>query len=322
MDVRFFDFPAGESRKTFETVGAALDFLARERFTRSDFVLAFGGGVPGDLAGFAAAIYLRGVRFLQVPTTLLAAVDSSVGGKTGVDLPQGKNLAGAFWQPSAVYCDPDFFRTLPDERVAEGYAKMIKHGLLPGIIPQAHRGIIFIDEINRLADMSPEITDVLLDVMGGKPGHIQIEEAGLEAVDLPVNVSVWAASNPDEDPGSLEEIRRQLSDRFDVLCFMGRPDTEQTIVDILQENLFSQRQIQNSDLPSYRSDMADKKEMQEWAERYKHLPLPAFIQSYIARIYLKYNIESIRAIESMTYLTGIIILPFIHRNCLDFPYFS
>ena len=105
------------------------------------------------------------------------------------------------------------------------------------------RLFIFIDEINRLADMSPEITDVLLDVMGGKPGHIQIEEAGLEAVDLPVNVSVWAASNPDEDPGSLEEIRRQLSDRFDVLCFMGRPDTEQTIVDILQENLFSQRQI-------------------------------------------------------------------------------
>lgn len=175
--------------------------------------------------------------------------------------------------------------------------------LLPGIIPQAHRGIIFIDEINRLADMSPEITDVLLDVMGGKPGHIQIEEAGLEAVDLPVNVSVWAASNPDEDPGPLEEIRRQLSDRFDVLCFMGRPDTEQTIVDILQENLFSQRQIQNSDLPSYRSDMADKKEMQEWAERYKHLPLPAFIQSYIARIYLKYNIESIRAIESMQQCT-------------------
>lgn len=130
LDVRFFDFPAGESRKTFETVGAALDFLARERFTRSDFVLAFGGGVPGDLAGFAAAIYLRGVRFLQVPTTLLAAVDSSVGGKTGVDLPQGKNLAGAFWQPSAVYCDPDFFRTLPDERVAEGYAEMIKHGLI------------------------------------------------------------------------------------------------------------------------------------------------------------------------------------------------
>ncbi|NLB87835.1 MAG: magnesium chelatase, partial [Syntrophomonadaceae bacterium] len=96
--------------------------------------------------------------------------------------------------------------------------------LLPGLIPQAHRGIIFIDEINRLADTSPEITDIMLDVMGNKPGHIQIEEAGLPIVDIPVSVSVWAASNPDEEPGPLEEIRRQLSDRFDMVCYMGRPD--------------------------------------------------------------------------------------------------
>ena len=79
--------------------------------------------------------------------------------------------------------------------------------ILPGVVPQAHRGIIFVDEINRLADTSPEITDVLLDVMGTKPGRIQIEEAGIPLVQIPVQVSVWAASNPDEEPGPLEEIR-------------------------------------------------------------------------------------------------------------------
>ncbi len=108
--------------------------------------------------------------------------------------------------------------------------------LLPGIIPQAHRGIIFIDEINRLADTSPEITDILLDVMGNKPGHLQIEEAGLPVVDIPVNVSIWAASNPDEDPGPLEEIRRQLSDRFDMVCYMGRPDSLDILSHMLEEN--------------------------------------------------------------------------------------
>lgn len=125
-----FAFPAGEANKTFVTVGSILEFLADERLTRSDLIVALGGGVPGDIAGFAASIYLRGIRFIQVPTTILAAVDSSVGGKTGADLPQGKNLVGAFWQPSAVFCDPDLFSTLPTERIAEGYAEIIKHGFI------------------------------------------------------------------------------------------------------------------------------------------------------------------------------------------------
>ncbi|MDN5376498.1 MAG: magnesium chelatase subunit, partial [Thermacetogenium sp.] len=105
--------------------------------------------------------------------------------------------------------------------------------LLPGIIPQAHRGIVFVDEINRLADTSPEITDVLLDAMGTKPGRVQIEETGLPVVEVPVAVSVWAASNPDEEPGPLAEIRRQLSDRFDLVIPMGRPTTPEEVVDIL-----------------------------------------------------------------------------------------
>ena len=118
--------------------------------------------------------------------------------------------------------------------------------LLPGIIPQAHRGIIFVDEINRLADTSPEITDILLDVMGTKPGLVQIEETGLPVVDVPVLVSVWAASNPDEEPGPLAEIRRQLSDRFDMVVPMGRPSTTEAVIDILLTNEARQeRAIEN-----------------------------------------------------------------------------
>jgi magnesium chelatase subunit I len=105
--------------------------------------------------------------------------------------------------------------------------------LLPGTIPQANRGIIFIDEINRLADTAPEVADVLLDVMGTRPGQIQIEEPGLPVVKLPVSVSIWAAANPDEDPGPLSRVRKQLADRFDLTVTMGRPNDYQAVVDIL-----------------------------------------------------------------------------------------
>jgi len=125
-----FSFPAGERSKTLATYEAALSFFAANEVTRNDLVVALGGGVPGDLAGFAAATYLRGIRFLQVPTTLLAAVDSSVGGKTAVDLPEGKNLVGAFHQPVRVVCDPDALSTLPAARFAEGVAEAVKYGVL------------------------------------------------------------------------------------------------------------------------------------------------------------------------------------------------
>ena len=103
--VSAYVFPAGEAHKNLETLSGILEFLAEAHLTRTDCVAALGGGVTGDMAGFTAAVYLRGIRFIQVPTTMLAAIDSSVGGKTGVDLPQGKNLVGAFWQPTAVLCD-------------------------------------------------------------------------------------------------------------------------------------------------------------------------------------------------------------------------
>lgn len=122
--------PAGERHKQMETLGAILEFLADNRLTRADCVLALGGGVVGDMAGFAAGCYLRGVRCAQLPTTLLSAVDSSVGGKTAVNLSAGKNLAGLFYQPSLVVCDPDSFITLPADEFANGAAEAIKTGIL------------------------------------------------------------------------------------------------------------------------------------------------------------------------------------------------
>jgi len=132
FQVSAYEFPAGEQNKRMNTLASVLEFLAEEKLTRSDIVVALGGGVVGDLAGFAAGCYLRGIRFVQLPTTLLAAVDSSVGGKTAVDLSAGKNLAGLFWQPSMVICDTGVLKKLPDSILAEGAAEAIKTGMLAG----------------------------------------------------------------------------------------------------------------------------------------------------------------------------------------------
>ncbi len=130
FEVVSFVFPAGEESKCAATYLELLNFLAENKLTRSDLIVALGGGVVGDLAGFAAATYLRGIRFIQIPTTLLAAVDSSVGGKTAIDLPGGKNLVGAFWQPSLVLCDTDTLASLPREIFLDGCAEVIKYGIL------------------------------------------------------------------------------------------------------------------------------------------------------------------------------------------------
>ncbi len=122
--------PAGETSKSLEQLGRVLDFLAHQKLDRGALVVAVGGGVIGDLAGFAAACYLRGVRFIQIPTTLLAMVDSSVGGKTGINIAAGKNLVGAFHQPIAVYSDLEMLKTMPPREFASGMAEIIKHGLL------------------------------------------------------------------------------------------------------------------------------------------------------------------------------------------------
>lgn len=122
--------PPGEGTKTFATIGKILDVLAKHRFERQSVLVALGGGVIGDLTGFAAAIYQRGMPFVQIPTSLVAQVDSSVGGKTGVDHRLGKNLIGAFHQPRAVWIDPQLLRTLPKREWVAGLAEVIKYGII------------------------------------------------------------------------------------------------------------------------------------------------------------------------------------------------
>ena len=123
-------FPAGEESKNLTTYGRLLHFLGENHMTRSDIIVALGGGVTGDMAGFAAATYQRGIPFIQVPTTLLAAVDSSVGGKTAIDLETGKNQAGCFYQPWLVLCDPDTLTTLPEREYRCGCGEIIKYSVL------------------------------------------------------------------------------------------------------------------------------------------------------------------------------------------------
>ncbi len=125
-----YAFPAGEASKNLQTYADIVNFLAQNEVTRADLLIALGGGVTGDLTGFVAATYLRGISFIQVPTTLLAMVDSSVGGKTAVDLPSGKNLVGAFYQPDLVVCDTDTLSTLPKDVFLDGCAEVIKYGIL------------------------------------------------------------------------------------------------------------------------------------------------------------------------------------------------
>lgn len=130
LDFEFLTFPHGEGSKHLRTIADLASSLARSGVDRKDALIALGGGVTGDITGFLAAIYMRGIPFVQVPTTLLAQVDSSVGGKTGVDIPEGKNLVGSFYQPRCVYIDPQVLKTLPREEILNGLAEVIKYGVI------------------------------------------------------------------------------------------------------------------------------------------------------------------------------------------------
>lgn len=130
FEVDVFVFEHGEKSKCSSTLNQIYDFLAEKNITRSDCVVALGGGVVGDMTGFAAATYMRGIDYIQIPTTLLAQVDSSVGGKTAIDLPCGKNLVGAFKQPALVICDPQTLNTLPSETISDGMGEVIKYGMI------------------------------------------------------------------------------------------------------------------------------------------------------------------------------------------------
>lgn len=163
-----FVFPAGESSKQLSTVGDMLGFLAQQGLTRSDFLVALGGGVTGDMAGFAAACYLRGVAFVQVPTSLLAQVDSSVGGKTAVDLPQGKNLAGAFHQPALVLIDPDTLGTLPPLFFADGMGEVVKYGCI--------RSRALFETLRDTADLAPQMESILFSCVDCKREIVEHDE--------------------------------------------------------------------------------------------------------------------------------------------------
>lgn len=125
-----FTFPKGEKSKMLLTVEKLVEEMVAKGIDRSDAVIALGGGVVGDIAGFVASIYMRGIPYIQVPTTLMAMVDSSIGGKTGVDLESGKNLVGIIAQPKVIFMDPDFLKTLPDKQIRSGLAEVIKYGVI------------------------------------------------------------------------------------------------------------------------------------------------------------------------------------------------
>ena len=129
-DAKLAVFKAGEASKNIRTYESLLRDACKSGLDRSSVIIALGGGVVGDIAGFVAATYMRGIDFIQVPTTLLAMVDSSVGGKTGIDLPEGKNLVGAFWQPRLVVIDPAVLMTLPKREIRCGLAEVVKYGVI------------------------------------------------------------------------------------------------------------------------------------------------------------------------------------------------
>lgn len=175
-------FPAGEASKELQTAAALYRECAAAGLERSSVVVALGGGVVGDLAGFVAATYLRGLPFAQVPTTLLAQVDSSVGGKTGVDLPEGKNLVGAFHQPVLVGADPEVLRSLPRREVAAGMAEVVKHAVI--------RDPEFLTYLEAQADailaLDPAVLERVVEVNCGIKAAVvgadEREETGLRAV--------------------------------------------------------------------------------------------------------------------------------------------
>src|SRR5689334_4550938 len=173
--------PAGETSKSLKRVGECFDQLAAHRLERKSFIVALGGGVVGDLAGFVAATYLRGLAFVQVPTTLLSQVDSSVGGKVGVNLPAGKNLVGAFHQPRLVLCDLDALRTLPPREYRSGLAEVIKYGIIydAPFFARLERDLPRLLRLDRriLTDVVARCCEIKADVVGQDE-----TESGLRAI--------------------------------------------------------------------------------------------------------------------------------------------
>ena len=161
----------GEKSKSLEVLGEVYGKLAAAGLTRGDLVITFGGGVPGDLGGFAAATFLRGVDFIQVPTSLLAQIDSSVGGKVAIDLPAGKNLVGSFYQPLGVFIDPDLLKTLPQRYLHDGLAEAVKYGCIRSV------GLFRkLEEIKDDAELLQKIDQVIFECCEIKARIVEADE--------------------------------------------------------------------------------------------------------------------------------------------------
>jgi len=167
-----FSTPSGESTKSVDFLSGLWDFLAEQKVDRSSVLFAVGGGVTGDLSGFAAASYLRGIAFYQVPTTLLAMVDSSVGGKTGINLSSGKNLVGAFHQPTGVFIDVACLRTLPSREFSAGMAEIIKYGMLGNLSLYEE----LVGRTSPLCASSPELEKIIFDCCSDKARIVEQDE--------------------------------------------------------------------------------------------------------------------------------------------------
>lgn len=162
--------------------------------------------------------------------------------------------------------------------------------LLPGTLARAHRGVVFVDEINRLADVAPELADALLDVMGTKPGRLQIEEAGLNPVSMPCQVTVWAASNPDEEPGPLSDVRRQLADRFDFGVAMRRPTDPEDVRAILRQDLLTRNGSTGVAL--------ERGPILDGAQKRPMPALDAELLDRLVAVYCDFQLESLRAVQA------------------------
>lgn len=226
FDVCKFVIPAGEESKSAGNMLAFLDFMAENRLTRSDALIAFGGGVVGDLGGLSASLYLRGIPYIQVPTTLLAAVDSSVGGKTAIDIPAGKNLVGAFYQPCLVCCDTKLMDTLKPEIYRDGCAEVIKYGMILDALLYDKLQVLPFDRI----DVVSRCVEIKRDIVqedefdNGRRGLLNFGHTFGHAIEKLSNFTV--------SHGSAVAKGMAIAARFAPLC--GLADVEKPLVGLLE----------------------------------------------------------------------------------------
>lgn len=245
--------PAGEEHKRLSTVEGIYHDLLASGMTRKDLIVALGGGVVGDITGFAAATFLRGVSLCQIPTTLLAQVDSSVGGKTGVDMPEGKNLVGAFYQPRLVLIDPSVLTTLPDQTFADGMAEVVKYGYI------SNRDIL---DMVSAPDYKQNIESIICECVKIKRDVVTIDEhdTGLRMI-LNFGHTIGHAAEKlgnyvDLTHGQAVAVGMVAAMRLS--AFLGNEDLTGRLIDILKHiGLPTELKYDREDI--YRSLLSDKK---------------------------------------------------------------